>query len=760
VRRVLAACASVAALALLFASAAAARAGYPAIHVLSNRPNLISGGDALVSVTLPPRTKRARVRVFLRGRSIRREFAIRPNGQFEALVTGLKLGKNVLSVVLPSGRGARITITDHPLGGPVFAGPQPEPWTCEPGALDKKCDKPASYSYLYLPQGGTTLQPYDPSHPPSNIASTTTDEGAKVPFIVREELGYEDRDEYRIEVLYQPGKPWSPWSPQPQWDHKLYIMHGFDCHDTYGVTPPPWGDAGGTLPAGIPGVMDSSVVALGMGLAVISTSLDNSAANCNPALQAESLLMGKEHLTDEYGQIAYTIGYGCSGGSLAEQWVANAYPGIYQGLIAQCSFPDAGSSSQQILDYEALGNYFDAASQSNPLAWTPIQESEVDGTAIENVPSLPFDATFSASAFFPFALPANCTDYDAGYSYVSSAQIYNPSTNPGGVRCGILDWDINLLGPQPKSLWDAQERAIGRGFAGVPIDNVGVQYGLQALASGQITPSQFVDLNAKIGGFNVDWQPTAARTPADQPALANAYRTGIINEANNLNQVPIINLMGPNDPGLAHDTFRAFALQDRLKRDFGTSANMVIWQGPAPILGDVDYTGQALRAMNRWIEAVDNDHGGRSLPQKVIADKPADIHAQCSDGAGTVVSNTLCPAAVVPVYGTPRTVAGEPITTDQNSCQLVPLNRSSYAVTFTNAEWAELEATFPNGVCDYSKPGVSQRPTLSWLTYQTASGKVIYGGRAMGSPPASAPCVQRHHTKKRRRLPLCVTRRR
>jgi hypothetical protein len=726
--------------ALTLTLAATAAAAAPTISVLSTRADLVSGGQALVAVTVPRGVRAARMREWLNGRAVTRQFQVRPDGRYEALLTGLKLGANTLSAVPPSGRGARITITNHPLTGPVFAGPQPTPWTCEPGAVDAGCTKPTAYSYLYEPKGSTALQPYDPQHPPSDVGTTTTDTGVTVPFIVREEIAYEDRDQVRIETLFQPGKPWTPFTPQPQWDHKLYIMHGYDCHDTYGVTNAPWGDAGGTLPAGAPTVADSSVVALGVGYAVMSTSLDNSAVNCNPALQAESLIMGKEHLIDAYGPIRFTIGYGCSGGSLAEQWVANAYPGIYQGLIAQCSFPDAGSSAQQILDYQALDNYFAAATQADPLSWTPAQESEVDGTAIFNVPSVPMDATFSAQNFFPFALPANCHDYGDDHSYVSASQVYNAQTHPAGVRCGILDWGINLLGPQPKSVWDAQEKQLGRGFAGVPIDNVGVQYGLDALKKGEITPAQFVDLNAKVGSFNVDWQPVANRPTADQPALARAYRTGLINEGNNLNQVPIINLTGPNDPGLAHDTFRAFAMRARLQRDFGTGANMVIWEGPATIIGDVHYTGMALQAMDRWVSAIESDTSSRSLPRKVIADKPATIHDQCSDGAGTVLTSALCPSSVVPVYGTPRTVAGEPITTDQNKCRLVPLNRGSYGVTFTDAQWSALQTAFPSGVCDYSTPGVSQASTVGWLTYQTASGKVIYGGRPMGLPPASRPC--------------------
>jgi hypothetical protein len=55
-------------------------------------------------------------------------------------------------------------------------------------------------------------------------------------------------------------------------------------------------------------------------------------------------------------------------------------------------------------------------------------------------------------------------------------------------------------------------------------------------------------------------------------------------------------------------------------------------------------------------------------------------------------------------------------------------------VQFTDAQWATLEKVFPSGVCDWSKPGVSQAPTVPWLNYE---GKV--GGQPLGPAPHSTP---------------------
>ena len=70
-------------------------------------------------------------------------------------------------------------------------------------------------------------------------------------------------------------------------------------------------------------------------------------------------------------------------------------------------------------------------------------------------------------------------------------------------------------------------------------------------------------------------------------------------------------------------------------------------------------------------------------------------------------------------------------------CQLKPMRRDDYPVTFSDVQWKRLQQAFPGGVCDYSKPGVSQHGAVAWLTYQDARGGVIYGGRPMGPPPLS-----------------------
>jgi len=78
-------------------------------------------------------------------------FAVRADGRYLGRIEGLALGANVVTAQLPDGRGARITITNHPSGGPVLSGPQVQPWSCNPGASDALCTRAPSYQYFYVP---------------------------------------------------------------------------------------------------------------------------------------------------------------------------------------------------------------------------------------------------------------------------------------------------------------------------------------------------------------------------------------------------------------------------------------------------------------------------------------------------------------------------------------------------------------------------------------------------------------------------------
>src|SRR3954453_6072253 len=165
------------------APAAAYAADGPQIQVLSNRADLISGGDALVAVAAPPGSA---VTVTLNGQDVTDQFGWRPNGECEGLVTALAIGDNTLQATTADGSDTA-TIVDHANGGPVVSGPQIQPWVCQSSAKDAKCNQPATYAYTYKSSTTGQMSSYNPASPPSDVATTTTDQGKTVPYIVRTE---------------------------------------------------------------------------------------------------------------------------------------------------------------------------------------------------------------------------------------------------------------------------------------------------------------------------------------------------------------------------------------------------------------------------------------------------------------------------------------------------------------------------------------------------------------------------------------------
>ena len=815
------------------------QAGEGDIRVLSNRADLISGGDALVEITADDSALLSGAKVMLGDREVTEHLTATSEGTLKGLLEGMALGANTVTVVLADASVLERQIINHPSGGPVFSGPQLQPWQCtNEQAVDAQCNQPPEYTFQYVPANKLenlltnfdpenpglpqAFQPYDPANPPADdsIARITTDEGMEMPFIVRMEEGVMNRDRYLIMTLYQPGQPWTALDPQPQWNGKLLIHHGGSVGVSYGMGEVPRGDIAGTAPAGAELLLgDSITTALARGFMTLSTAQANLGHNANLATAAESLMMGKERIIEQYGEIRYTIGTGCSGGSITQHHVANAYPGIYQGLIVQCSYPDVWTTATQFADYNLLSNYFGNQLPTDPQGFQEVVTSLLTSGVIPAAQwsafygHLPLNPVVSDLAFFPSAYPdqEDCPGLQEGVA------VYDAESQPDGLRCGLLDYMINQFGPRAPSVWTRNEQLLGRGFGGIPLDNVGVQYGLKALQNGVISGEQFLKVNREIGGLSVDIDYQAERTVADPQALRNAYRTGAINTAEHLANVPIIDLRGP-DPGIAHDAYHSWQMRARLEQTQGHADNHVIWYGPAPLFGDSVFTTEALLVMDLWLSGIEQDATATPVAEKVIANKPVYARDRCLSVSslfgpeGPIVpltGNLLYPDPILPGldlsllppapaeagvvvdaltgqvcgldisalpvvselpvlgellgtlgellapltdpvlglqqtvvqtrFGTPRTVAGDSIQTLTNKCQLKPVDPADYPTVLDPQAFADQVAEiFPQGVCDYSKPGEGTMPTRTWLQYGDAQ-QVIYGGAPLADGMATRP---------------------
>jgi hypothetical protein len=682
---------------------ASAAEGAVTIATVSNRADLVSAGDVLVRLRTPG-ARSGQARVSLNGHDVTAQFRRSSDGHGLGLLSGLRVGRNTVVATLPDGRGARLVVTNHPQGGPVFSGPQIKPWTCSNGADNRACAQKPTFAFSYQGVDGQTHD-YDPAAPPQSalVASTTTTDGVTVPFVWRTETGYIDRDQYSISTLWQPGKPWHAWAPQKQFNHRLVITHGASCDTAYES-------------ASAPDTQDTGMLA--GGFVIMSHALDNAGHNCNIITQAESLVMTKEYVIDHYGTVRWTIGSGCSGGSLVQQQVANAFPGIYQGISPQCSFTDAWSSAMQYVDYTILLRYFEDPSRWDPgTVWDP----EAIAQVLDH-PNVGNPVTFTT------AIP-NSGDPSRSCPGVPADKVYDPESNPKGVKCTLQDYMVNVFGKRPD------------GFANRPFGNAGIQYGLKGLRAGLLSPAQFVDLNTHIGGLDINGDVRAKRNYPDLVGLRRVYTSGAVDSANNLDKVAIIDLRGP-DPGAFHDVYRTYAMRARLLRNFGTDANQVLWRGQVPLLGDVNYAVDAVYALDRWLARVDADRRAVPLAKKIIQDRPGDVAARCTNGTGVDLPSEVCDETVA-AYGTPRIGADGPLADDTLQCRLKPLRKDDYNVTFTADQWSRLKKVFADGVCDYSRPGVAQRGAQTWLTYQDTDGDVVYGGRPLGPAPRSVALAPR-----------------
>ena len=680
--------------------------GVQALEVLSNRADLISGGDALVAARLADGINPATVRVDVDGIDVTGAFALRPRGRLEGLVTGLKVGANTLTVRGADGAGKQITITNHPIGGPLFAGPQVTPYACNPNAsnpplgtaVDAQCNAPTKVDFLYR-NAANQFVAYDPANPPAPalVQQTTTDRGLTVPFIVQRVTGTADRGIYQMAVLVDPGKPIEPWSAEQPWSRKLFYPFGGACGTEHRQLAP------------------SSVLQaaqLGAGFVVATSSLNIYANNCNDVVSAEATMMTKEIVIERYGPLKYTMGNGGSAASMQQHLLAENYPGLLDGLTTSQVFEDHWTQVQGSLDCRVLMHYFwptspltnpgHASAPANPLFPTADTRQPVWGSNPSNPDNLCGQKVLAFGADRTELVPGS--NVACG---LQPAQVWNPATNPTGERCGIADFMRAIFG-----VTNTPDAPNGKGK--LAVDNVGVQYGLRALQSGQITPEQFVDLNRKVGGMDIDGNFVSQRTSADPDALRIAYETGRVNSGTGAAKLPEIdNRTGAqmDDTGF-HPAFHSFSYRARLDRSNGNHDNQVIWLsrtgGVVPNQFDV---------MRKWLD------GGS---------KPAEANDACYMADG--VQGDLTCNGTWQYYGSPRLAAGSPFTLDVVKCQLKPLVRGDYAVTFTDEQWAALLATFPTGVCDYAKPGVSQQPPKArWLTF--AGGP---GGQPLGNAPAAA----------------------
>jgi hypothetical protein len=767
------------------------------IEILSSAPDQVSGGDALVRVSFPDEDLKRNARLLLNGVDV--TGMLHPFGaELVGVVHGFALGTNLLALK-PSATAAvslaQLSVVNHPISGPIFSGPQQQPFVCTtaraglgqpiidnqdhfgipvaeedssgnyphdgrgyPTAAatiigwSKDCAANRRVDYVYRTTSGS-FQPLaslaDPL--PSNIATTTTLDGQSVPYIVRLERGTIDRFVYAVAMLVpQTDNPGS--LDDSLWNGRLvFSLEG-------GVAI---GHTQGTIGGGA--MLRDDVLRLGY--AVLSSSGTRTNTHYNLQLSGETALMLKEHFIEDHGLPLYTVGVGGSGGAIQQYAFAQNQPGLLDAAIAQYSYSDMITQTIHVGDCELLEHYFDVTDRFNPKWQSVLNRRTVEGLNASVSPSISGSEAASWNGLYTLysLLGLNRpTPYQTG------------TTPPPLTECRrawfgltplVLDptfTDVDDLGQLAQGTagvhWTHADDLVNiygtdaYGYGRNPWDNVGVQYGLQALQNGDITPAEFLSLNAQVGswkepsqmvtegfpfegGFspanfdpwsarNMNLSPDGGITPAvrrsgNLDAMHAAYQSGMRFDGHI--DIPVIDWRHYLEEQLdMHHSHQSFATRRRLQ-EAGTADDQVIWFTDARPAVAFDQTPEAFQVIDEWMANMRaNPAGG------VAGNKPPLAVDRCFTTAGVEIAHgdhvwdgvldSNPPGActqVFPTHSSTRRVAGGPFEGGVFKCALKSVASSIADGDYGSwvpspAEQARLEQIFPSGVCDWSQPDVGR----------------------------------------------------
>lgn len=587
----------------------------------------------------------------------------------------------------------------------------------------RQCGVKTQLRYFYY--NGSDFAPFDPATqfttPPANMQRVRIN-GSDVPFVVRVEAGTINRFAYSVAML----APFAEATAQPQgldntaWNKKLvyWMRGGVGIGHQQGQAMwfgGLWNEEKPVMPR-----------LLEQGYAVVSSSGNETGVHYNLRLGEETAVMVKEHFVQTYGQPKYTVAMGISGGAVQQYAYAQNRPkGLFDAGVPIQSYPDMVTQVTYVSDCSLLEQYFqDEVALAPGSMWaTWSKRTLVEGLATS-------DALNSSECVKSWKgagpLVFNPTFTDPKY-FAVAAQLGWPNAF-ANVKWTHWNDLANIYGT------DAQ------GFAPIPIDNAGVQYGLQALKDGAITTEEFLRINACAGSWKeqnefVDWASstdpfdsrnmrrsadcrTDAGTPAPRrtgslKAMNLAYSAGQVFTGKTLD-IPLIDLRPYKEDVLdMHNSRQSFSARARLAAGGGNTANQVIWfTHETSTSGVATRAIDALAVLDTWLTS---------------GTRPARFADQCFDAAGASIAAgpqvwggilDAGPAGACTqnfkVNTSPRMVAGDSYRGDMFKCAPKPIAAAladgTYAPTaggaadpFSAGEKSWLARIFPDGVCDYSK---------------------------------------------------------
>lgn len=776
------------ALGLLLGLSPLSRAANPhySLEVLSSAPDQVSGTEVLVRVMFREHADKSTPAVASRLRQLEfwlNDQPVEPlvrggrNGH-EILISGLETGPNRLELHhRQQGPLASMELVAHPISGPIFSGPQQYPFVCtvttelgkqplvDTGSdsgfpvlddngnqigLSKDCSIEPYVTFLYRTTGGQWHTLPDDGSRPADMATTTLTDGRTVDFVVRQERGTINRFIYSFATLAEASD--TPWQASTRlWNGRLLF------HFEGGVAI---GHTQGELSRR---ALEPEV--LKKGYAVIYSTGTRTSTHYNLQVGGETALMVKEHFIKRFGEPVYTVAIGGSGGGIQQYVYSQNHPELLDGGVPQYSYPDMITQVIHVGDCELLEHFMDVTDRTNQKWQTTSNRSWLVGlNATDAYPDPLADAKralgFATAPGMTECIPAwrglSPLVLNPLFGFADNQQLMQPPGIMADVQWTHFDDARNIYGldenGNPRTVYD----------------NVGVQYGLRALTEGQISTTEFLRLNALVGGWkhpndmvqegfpflgsfddvmadpsrfdpwsarnmtlSPDGETPAPRTRASTEAIGAAYTSGLVFDGQ-LN-MPVIDWRHYLEEVLdMHNSHQSFSARQRIINRMGDAGNQVIWftdarptdtsnpDRPRPA-DDFNQTWQALEVLHDWIMNI------RANPQHGIAgNRPTLATDACFSSDGSLISagdtvwdgilddnpEGAC-TAQFPTYTTSRMVAGGPIEGSIFQCSLKPVSTAltdgTYGPVSFSAEEAErLHAIFPDGVCDYSQPDLGR----------------------------------------------------
>jgi hypothetical protein len=459
---------------------------------------------------------------------------------------------------------------------------------------------------------------------------------------------------------------------------------------------------------------------------------------------------------------------GGSGGAIQQYVYAQNHPGLLDALVPQYSYPDMVTQTIHVGDCELLEYFMDVVDGTNPKWRQPTYRQALQGLNVVDWPrnwSTGEITRFNglAQAYQAFRVPLIDRHPDSpllsgqGECRKGWQGLLPLAMNPTFTNVAGLDTLAQGVDGVEWTHWADLVNIYGTdedGYARVPWDNVGVQYGLRAFVDGVITAEEFVNLNAMVGGWRAtkDMVPegfpfttttptqdnfdpwsrrntlplegdVAPRREGDVLAIERAHTSGMVFRGDV--DLPIIDWRHYLEHELdMHNTHQSFAARQRMLDVDGDAGNHVVWFTDARPQTAYDQTPMAFEVIDEWMANI-----AANPAAGVAGNRPARAVDSCFATDGSLIASGddvwsgilddgpagTCTSAF-PTYTTSRMEAGAPIDGDVFKCETkalaAALTDGTYgdrAGEFTVAQVERLERTFPSGVCDRSAPPIRGR---------------------------------------------------